>query len=323
MESHLEARLWNDVFNYAQDRLKIIRGSIRATVLIETILAAFEMNEILYELKDHSAGLNCGRWDYIFSFIKKFKHKSDFILPDRSQVTMNIHFMNSYVQLLIKTCHRRGIHAMGGMAAQIPIRGNASANEIAMQKVRNDKINEAKNGHDGTWVAHPGLIPIAKDAFSMFKKTPNQIANVKREEVNVTSRDLLTVPSGTITLAGLKSNIIVCILYLEGWLRGIGCAPINNLMEDLATAEICRFSTWQWVRHGAKLEDGQVVTRELVTEILNEELVKLKQTADDKSKFDIASRIVLDLMITTNPPDFMPDVAYNEIVVGRDIMSNL
>src|SRR2546425_10425441 len=262
LESHLEARLWNDVFNLAQDELGIPRGTIRATVLIETILAAFEMDEILYELKDHSAGLNCGRWDYIFSFIKKFRNRPDFVLPNRAQVTMDRHFLNSYVQLLIKTCHRRGIHAMGGMAAQIPIKSDPAANEKALDKVRQDKLREVKAGHDGTWVAHPGLVPIAKAIFDEYMKTPNQI-HVKREEVSVSAKDLLAVPTGEITEAGLRLNINVGLQYLEAWLRGNGCVPIYNLMEDAATAEISRAQVWQWVRHKARLADGRVIGKEL------------------------------------------------------------
>src|SRR5277367_1105110 len=263
MESHLEARLWNDVFCYAQDELDIPRGTIRATVLIETILAAFEMDEILYELREHSSGLNCGRWDYIFSFIKKFRNHVEFVLPDRSIVTMERHFLKSYVDLLIQTCHRRGIHAMGGMAAQIPIKNDPEANQKALDKVRQDKLREVLAGHDGTWVAHPGLVPIAKEIFDVHMKEPNQIGR-RCEDVHVIAKDLLTVPGGTITEEGLRWNIDVGLQYLESWLRGSGCVPIYNLMEDAATAEICRAQVWQWVKHGSKLEDGRVVTAELV-----------------------------------------------------------
>ncbi|HMK23034.1 MAG TPA: malate synthase A, partial [Terriglobales bacterium] len=252
MESHLEARLWNDVFNLAQDTLGIPRGTIRATVLIETILAAFEMDEILYELREHSSGLNCGRWDYIFSFIKKFKNRPDFVLPDRSTVTMEKHFLKSYVDLLIRTCHRRGIHAMGGMAAQIPIKNDPEANERALDKVRQDKLREVRAGHDGTWVAHPGLVPVAKEIFDTHMKTPNQIDR-HLPEIHITAKDLLTVPEGKITEEGLKWNIDVGLQYVESWLRANGCVPIYNLMEDAATAEICRTQVWQWIRHGAKL----------------------------------------------------------------------
>ena len=259
LESHLEARLWNDVFCFAQDELGIPRGTIRATVLIETILAAFEMDEILYELREHSSGLNCGRWDYIFSFIKKFSAHPEFVLPDRSLVTMEAHFLSSYVELLIQTCHRRGIHAMGGMAAQIPIRNDAAANEEALEKVRRDKLREVRAGHDGTWVAHPGLVPIAKQIFDQYMPEPNQIAK-PRIDRTITAKDLLEVPTGEITEKGLRWNIDVGLQYLASWLGGSGCVPIYNLMEDAATAEICRAQVWQWVRHGARMSDGQVVT---------------------------------------------------------------
>jgi malate synthase len=274
LESHLEARLWNDVFCFAQDELGIPRGTIRATVLIETILAAFEMDEILYELREHSAGLNCGRWDYIFSFIKKFRNRPDFVLPDRSTVTMERHFLKSYVDLLIRTCHRRGIHAMGGMAAQIPIKNDPEANDRAIEKVRQDKLREVKAGHDGTWVAHPGLVPIAKEVFDAHMKQPNQIAR-SRDEVRVTATDLLAVPEGSITELGLRWNIDVGLQYLESWLRGSGCVPIYNLMEDAATAEISRAQVWQWVHHGAKI-NGQALTMETVRQVIVDQKSKLK-----------------------------------------------
>jgi malate synthase len=275
MESHLEARLWDDVFCFAQDELGLHRGTIRATVLIETILAAFEMDEILYQLRWHSSGLNCGRWDYIFSFIKKFRNRSDFVLPDRSTVTMEKHFLRSYVELLIQTCHRRGIHAMGGMAAQIPIKSDPAANEKALEKVRQDKLREVAAGHDGTWVAHPGLVPIVKEVFDAHMKTPNQI-NIKRDGVQIKSKDLLTVPTGQTTEEGLRWNIDVGLQYLESWLRGSGCVPIYNLMEDAATAEICRSQVWQWLKHGARLSDGRPVTQEMVREIILGQKNKLK-----------------------------------------------
>src|SRR5207247_10411014 len=240
LESHLEARLWNDVFNFAQDALGIPRGTIRATVLIETILAAFEMDEILYELKDHSAGLNCGRWDYIFSFIKKFRHRPGFVLPDRARVTMDRHFLKSYVDLLIQTCHRRGAHAMGGMAGQIPIKNDPAANEAALEKVRQDKLREVTDGCDGTWVALPILVPIAKTIFDQHMPQPNQYDR-QRPDVNVTAKDLLNFqPEKPITETGLRNNISVGIQYLGSWLAGNGCVPVFNLMEDAATAEISR-----------------------------------------------------------------------------------
>jgi malate synthase len=271
MESHLEARLWNDVFLAAQDVLGMPHGTIKATVLIETILAAFEMDEILYELRQHSAGLNCGRWDYIFSFIKKFRNQPDFLLPDRGSVTMDRHFLKSYVDLLIKTCHRRGAHAMGGMAAQIPIRDDARANEAAMGRVRADKLREANAGHDGTWIAHPGLAPIARDAFDAVMKGPNQIG-VLRQEVAVMPGDLLRVPQGEITEAGLRNCIRVGVQYIEAWLRGSGCVPLYNLMEDAATAEICRAQLWQWLHHEARTSDGAPVTPQRFDTLLTQEL---------------------------------------------------
>ena len=316
LESHLEARLWNDVFNFAQDYVGVPRGSIRATVLIETILATFEMHEILYELRDHSAGLNCGRWDYIFSFIKKFSHRPEFVLPDRAQVTMTCHFLDSYVRLLIQTCHKRNIHAMGGMAAQIPIKGDPAANEAALDKVRQDKLREVKAGHDGTWVAHPGLVPIAKDIFDEHMKTPNQI-HVKREDVSVTAKDLLMVPSGEITEKGLRLNVDVGIQYLEAWLGGNGCVPIYNLMEDAATAEISRSQVWQWVKHGAKLTDGRPVTADLVRKTIAEELEHIKQGVGparfEKGHYPKAAQLFETMMTSPNYSEFLTLVAYDNI----------
>ena len=243
-------------FLFGQEYIGIPRGTIRATVLVETILAAFEMDEILRELKEHQGRLNCGRWDYIFSFIKVFRNHASMTLPDRSQVTMDKAFLKSYVDLLIRTCHKRGIHAMGGMAAQIPIKNDPAANDAALERVRQDKLREVKAGHDGTWLAHPGLIPIAKVVFDEYMKTPNQIA-VKREDVHVKGEDLLKVHEGQITEQGLRLNVDVAIQYIESWLRGNGCVPIYNLMEDAATAEISRTQVWQWLRHGAKLNDDR------------------------------------------------------------------
>ncbi|MBM3756553.1 MAG: malate synthase A [Acidobacteria bacterium] len=273
MESHLEARLWNDVFVFAQDYCSVPQGSIRATVLIETILAAFEMDEILYELRDHSAGLNCGRWDYIFSYIKKLGHRADKMLPDRALVTMDRDFLAAYVKLLIQTCHRRGIHAMGGMAAQIPIKNDPEANAAAIEKVRNDKLREVKAGHDGTWVAHPGLVQVALGVFNEHMPTPNQI-DKPRETYTIATADLLKPTEGAITEKGLRMNIDIGLQYLEAWLNGNGCVPIYNLMEDAATAEISRSQVWQWVRHGAAMSDGRVVTMDLVRQVLAEELAK-------------------------------------------------
>jgi malate synthase len=276
MESHLEARLWNDVFNFAQDALKIPRGSIRATVLIETILATFETEEILYELREHSAGLNCGRWDYIFSFIKKFRNRPSFVLPDRAQVTMTTPFMRAYCLNVIKVCHRRGAHAMGGMAAQIPIKSDPAANEAALAKVLADKEREASDGHDGTWVAHPGLVPVALKAFDKHMPQANQISK-QRDDVNVTAAELLKVPTGTITEDGLRGNIRVGVQYLEAWLGGNGCVPLYNLMEDAATAEISRSQIWQWLRHGAALSDGRKITTQLYDEILPQEMARIEK----------------------------------------------
>jgi malate synthase len=282
MESHLEARLWNDIFVDAQNELGVPQGSIKATVLIETIVATFELNEILFELKEHSAGLNCGRWDYIFSFIKRTVKNKQFLVPDRMQVTMTTHFLKSYSELVIQTCHKRNAFAMGGMAAQIPIKNDEEANNIALNKVRADKEREAKAGHDGTWVAHPGLVQIAMDEFNKYMPTPNQI-DKKREDVHVTAADLLAVPTGTITLSGLKNNIDVGIQYLEAWLRGNGCVPIHNLMEDAATAEISRTQVWQWVHHeDAKLDDGTKVSAELVQQLINEQKEAYQATLGDK-----------------------------------------
>jgi len=275
IESHLEARLWNDVFVFAQEALSIPKRTIKATVLIETILASFELHEILYELRDHSAGLNCGRWDYIFSFIKKFRNIPGFIMPDRAKVGMSSHFMSAYSQLVIQTCHKRGVHAMGGMAAQIPIKNDPEANQKALDKVRKDKLTEVKNGHDGTWVAHPALVQVAMDVFNEHMPSKNQIFN-KREDVQVTAEDLTQIPSGTITEEGLRKNINVGILYIESWLRGNGAAAIYNLMEDAATAEISRTQVWQWIHNGAKLEDGRLITYDLYRQLLPEELEKMK-----------------------------------------------
>ncbi len=271
LESHLEARLWNDVFLAAQDWLGMPRGTIKATVLIETILAAFEMDEILWELREHSAGLNCGRWDYIFSFIKKFRNRPGFLLPDRGSITMERHFLKSYVDLLIQTCHRRGAHAMGGMAAQIPIRGDAQANAEAMARVLADKTREARAGHDGTWIAHPGLAEVALEAFDAVMRGPNQVDRL-REDVRVEAADLLQLPQGAITDAGLRHNIRVGVQYLEAWLGGLGCVPLYHLMEDAATAEISRAQLWQWIRHGARTDDGQPVTAERFDRALAGEL---------------------------------------------------
>jgi malate synthase len=308
MESHLEARLWNDVFVHAQQAFGIPNGTIRATVLIETILAAFEMDEILYELRDHSSGLNCGRWDYIFSFIKKLRARQDFVLPDRGSVTMDKHFLASYVALLIKTCHRRGIHAMGGMAAQIPIKNDDAANDAAMQKVVADKLREVRAGHDGTWVAHPGLVPIAKKIFDEHMPAPNQIDR-KRDDIQVTAADLLRVPEGAITEKGFRQNVNVGILYLEAWLGGLGCVPLYNLMEDAATAEISRTQLWQWIHHHAHLDDGRAVTSELYRQICDEEL----QRIGSRPHLAKAAAIFNDLILNDELADFLTLPAYDAL----------
>jgi len=301
LESHLEARLWNDVFVFAQSARGIPNGTVRATVLIETILAAFEMDEILYELRDHSAGLNCGRWDYIFSFIKKFRNFPQFVLPNRAQVTMDRAFLKAYVELLIHTCHRRDIHAMGGMAAQVPIKNDPAANEQAFEKVRQDKLREVHAGHDGTWVAHPGLVPVAKEVFDRHMHTPNQISK-QRGQVHISQSDLLKVPEGGITEAGLSWNIDVGVQYLEAWLKGVGCVPIYNLMEDAATAEICRAQVWQWLKHHAKMSDGREVSPALVNQIV-----------DEQNRPGQAPALFKKMMTSAEFPEFLTLSAYDLI----------
>ncbi|MDP6109904.1 MAG: malate synthase A, partial [Rhodospirillales bacterium] len=297
----------------AQDALGIPQGTVKATVLIETILASFELNEILYELREHSAGLNCGRWDYLFSFIKKFRNDPKYVLPDRGQVGMTQHFMRSYSLLVIKTCHRRNVHAIGGMAAQIPVRNDEQANNEAMEKVRADKEREANDGHDGTWVAHPGLVSIAKDIFDRVMPQPNQI-DKKREDVNIAISDLLALPEGSITEAGLRQNLNVGVCYTEAWLRGNGCVALYNLMEDAATAEISRTQVWQWIRHQAKLEDGRAIDRELFEKTLNEELEKIRATVGDavfdNGKYNVAADLFRDLSWADDFSDFLTLPAY-------------
>jgi malate synthase len=317
LESHFEARLWNDVFLAAQEELGIKRGTIKATVLIETILAAFEMDEILYELREHICGLNCGRWDYIFSFIKKFRSRADFVLPDRALVTMLTHFLRSYTVLVIRTCHRRGAHAMGGMAAQIPIKNDPEANAAALAKVRADKLREASDGHDGTWVAHPGLVQLATEIFDAHMPGPNQL-HVTRDDFRCTARDLLEVPAGPITEAGLRINVNVGLLYLASWLNGNGCVPIYNLMEDAATAEICRAQVWQWIRHpGGKLEDGRKVTVELFRKVLAEEMDEIRIMVGaaefDGGKYQLAARIFDDITSSDKFVDFLTLPAYEHL----------
>ena len=318
MEHAEEARLWNEVFLHAQAKLGIPRGSVKATVLIETIMAAFEMDEILYELREHMAGLNCGRWDYIFSFIKKFRFRADFVLPDRAQVGMTRHFLRSYSQLLIKTCHRREAFAMGGMAAQIPIKSDAKANDEALAKVLADKEREAGDGHDGTWVAHPGLVPLAKGVFDAALKGPNQLAR-KRQDVNVGAKDLLEVPDGSITEAGLRLNLNVGVLYLEPWLRGIGCVPIYNLMEDAATAEISRAQVWQWVKHNQRISGGgPAIDQALVGRLMAEELGKIRGLVGDQAyeagRYAEASALFQQMVTAAEFADFLTLAAYERVV---------
>jgi malate synthase len=319
LESHLEARLWNDVFVDAQDALGIPSGTIKATVLIETILAAFEMDEILYELREHSAGLNAGRWDYIFSIIKKFRDRSDFVLPDRNQVTMTVPFMRAYTELLVKTCHRRSAHAVGGMAAFIPSRKDPEVNEKAIAKVKDDKVREANDGFDGTWVAHPDLVPVALEVFDdLLGERANQIAQ-RRDEVDVSERDLLDVrvPDGTVTEEGLRSNVAVAILYLESWLRGTGAAALFNLMEDAATAEIARSQVWQWIRHEASLEGGERVTKQLVQRIEDEELEKIRATIGQErfseGRFKDAQALFEEVALGDDFVEFLTLPAYERL----------
>jgi malate synthase len=305
LESHHEAALWARVFDFAEKRLGLTHGTIKCTVLIETILAAYEMDEILYELRDYIVALNCGRWDYIFSFIKKFAKRDDFVLPDRSQVTMTTHFLRSYSLLCINTCHRRGAFAMGGMAAQIPIKNDPAANEQALAKVRADKEREASDGHDGTWVAHPALVPIAREIFDRLMPTPNQVTRL-RPDVKVNASDLLQIPTGTITDEGLRNNVSVSLQYMAAWLSGNGCVPINNLMEDAATAEIARAQIWQWIRHPrGVLTDGRRVTSELFRQYLKEEqerlAKKLGADAYAKGHFDEAAGLLNEI---TTAPEF-------------------
>jgi malate synthase len=315
LESHLEARLWNDVFVQAERDLGLAAGSIKATVLIETIVGAFEMDEILWELRGHSAGLNCGRWDYIFSFIKKFAGDDAILFPDRGQVTMATHFMRSYSKLAIKTCHRRGVSAMGGMSAFIPIKNDSEANEKALAQVRADKEREATDGHDGTWVAHPGLVPVALEVFDRVMPQPNQIAK-KLEDFQATAADLLQVPKGPITEAGLRLNVAVALGYIEAWLRGIGCVPLFNMMEDAATAEISRAQLWQWVHHHAVREDGLAVTAEMVNEAIADELARSTATADSvrSAAYRQAAQLTRELVSAPKFAEFLTVPAYTQVL---------
>lgn len=311
LESHHEAKWWSDVLCHAEDSLNLPRGTIRATILIETIPASFQMDEILYALKDHIVGLNCGRWDYIFNFIKRFSKRADFILPDRGEVGMTSHFLRSYSLNLIKTCHRRGAHAMGGMAAQIPIKNDEEANNRAMERFIADKERESRDGHDGTWVAHPALVTKAMEIFNDAMPQVNQIDKTP-PDITVTAKDLLTIPSGNITEEGLRKNINVGLLYLKSWLSGNGCVPIYNLMEDAATAEISRTQLWQWRRHGAKLQDGRAIDDALMTKFLEQEAAALIAQGDDRYLRDAIMLFngmvmddVLDEFLTTKAYDIV------------------
>ena len=318
LESHHEAALWAAVFRDAEDELGLERGTIKATVLIETISAVFEMHEILHALKDYCVGLNCGRWDYIFSFIKKFRSRPDFVLPERSQVGMTVHFLRSYSQLLIQTCHKRGAFAMGGMAAQIPVKHDEAANEKAFNAVRADKKREATDGHDGTWVAQPGLIPVAMEQFdAVLGSKPNQL-DIARDDVNVSASDLLAIPTGSISEAGLRNNINVSIYYLAAWLAGNGCVPIYNLMEDAATAEISRSQLWQWVRYDSgKLDDGRNIDMALFKQCLEEELASIRQTVGEEAfaagTYAEAARIFADLVERDDFVEFLTLPAYDKL----------
>ncbi|MBV8938385.1 MAG: malate synthase A [Alphaproteobacteria bacterium] len=313
LESHEEAQLWTDIFAFAEETLGLKRGTIKATVLIETILATFEMHEILYALRDYCVGLNCGRWDYIFSFIKKFHKRPDFVLPERAQVTMTTHFLRSYSLLLIQTCHRRGAFAMGGMSAYIPVKNDEAANDKAFAMVRADKEREAGDGHDGTWVAHPGLVPVALEVFNRLMPGKNQLSR-QRDDVHVTAEDLLAIPPGTITEAGFRNNISVSVQYIANWLNGLGCVPINNLMEDAATAEIARAQLWQWMHHDkGVLDNGHPITGSLYEEYVNEELKALEKKSGEQYgalPYEQAARLLTELVSQTEFTEFLTLPAY-------------
>ena len=316
LESHLEARLWNDVFVFAQNELGIPQKTIKATVLIETILATFELNEIIYELRNHMAGLNCGRWDYIFSYIKKLKNLEGFVLPDRAQVTMAVPFMAAYSKAVIQACHKRKVHAMGGMAAFIPIKNNEAANNAAIEKVKQDKLREVQNGHDGTWVAHPGLVGLAMDIFNEYMPTPNNY-HVSRVEDVFNAKDFLTPCEGTITEQGLRMNINVGILYIESWLRGVGAAALHNLMEDAATAEISRTQVWQWINKGSKLDDGRTISYDLVKGLFPSEIENIKayvgEAAFTNGRFTEAIEMFDKLVQQGDYVEFLTLPAYSKI----------
>ena len=316
LEHYLEARWWNEVFEFAQEYIGVPKGTFKATVLIETITASFQLDEIIYELKDHIVGLNCGRWDYIFSYIKKFRNHKDFVVPNRDQVTMTTPFMAAYSKLVIQRCHKRGIHAMGGMAAQIPIKNNPKANEAALEKVRVDKEREVKNGHDGTWVAHPALVQVAMDEFNKYMPTPNQI-NKKLDDLIVTEQDLIELPIGTVSEAGIRKNINVGILYLEAWLKGNGAVALYNLMEDAATAEISRTQVWQWLKNEVELDDGKIFNQDKFAQIFDDEVEKIiKEVSEEyiaETKFREAITLFKQLVTQENFEEFLTLPAYDYI----------
>jgi malate synthase len=316
LEHYLEARLWNNIFIFSQDYLNIPQKTIKATVLIETITASFQLDEIIYELRNHMAGLNCGRWDYIFSYIKKFRNHADFMVPNRDQVTMNTPFMRAYSLLVIQKCHKRNVHAMGGMAAQIPIKNDEAANDLAFAKVFADKEQEVKNGHDGTWVAHPGLVSVAMRVFNEHMKTKNQI-HVSRSDVKVSEADLVEMPKGTITEDGIRKNINVGILYIESWLRGNGAAALYNLMEDAATAEISRTQVWLWLCKNIQLEDKRIFNQEMYQQLKKEELEKIKNLVGESNfingKFKLAIELFDELVVSKDYKEFLTLSAYNHI----------
>ncbi|HJR17197.1 MAG TPA: malate synthase A, partial [Gemmatimonadales bacterium] len=315
LENHLEARLWNEVFQYAQDELGIPRGTIRGTVLIETILAAFQMDEILYELREHAAGLNAGRWDYLFSIIKNFRDSPEFVLPDRSQLSMSVPFMQAYTELLVKTCHRRDAHAIGGMAAFIPSRRDPEVNETALARVREDKAREARAGYDGAWVAHPDLVPVVEEVFTAVLSGQPHQKNRQREDVQPRADELLDVrvPGGRVTAAGVRGNITVALQYLGAWLGGSGAVAINNLMEDAATAEIARSQLWQWIRHGAKTEEGMPITLERCRRILAEETEALIAAGGDRERLERAGELLDSLISAEVFPEFLTLSAYQKL----------
>jgi malate synthase len=316
LEHYLEARWWNKVFEFAQNYLEVPIGTFKATVLIETITASFQLDEIIFELKDHIVGLNCGRWDYIFSYIKKFRNHPNFVVPNRDQVTMTTPFMDAYSKLVIQRCHKRGILAIGGMAAQIPIKNDEKANTDALEKVRQDKEREVKNGHDGTWVAHPALVEVAMVEFNKHMPMPNQL-HITRDDINITEKDLVELPKGTVTEAGIRKNINVGVLYTEAWLRGHGAVALYNLMEDAATAEISRTQVWQWLKNEVKLEDGRKFNMELYKDLFNDEVKKIKAEFGEEqlrnSKFELAFNLFDELVVSVKFEEFLTLLAYKHI----------